>query len=154
MGRARGGEEINMCFFKKSEKSYAEIVTEADTRYCEQEAELEAKRKECVSGFFADLNKLTAKARAKGEACIPDVVSSIEGSVRKEMTQRAGEGDGYIELPYEEYFKVAISRITSGEFDNSDYMLEEVCRRIMDIFDGQGFRVDANERGLIISWRN
>lgn len=143
-----------MCFFKKSKKSYAEIVTEADARYCEQEAELEAKRKECVSGFFADLNKLTAKARAKGEACIPDVVSSIESSVRKEMTQRAGEGDGYIELPYEEYFKVAISRITSGEFDNSDYMLEEVCRRIMDIFDGQGFRVDANERGLIISWRN
>lgn len=143
-----------MCFFKKSKKSYAEIVTEADARYCEQEAEFEAKRKECVSGFFADLNKLTAKARAKGEACIPDVVSSIEGSVRKEMTQRAGEGDGYIELPYEEYFKVAISRITSGEFDNSGYMLEEVCRRIMDIFDGQGFRVDANERGLIISWRN
>lgn len=154
MGRVRGEEEINMCFFKKSEKSYAEIVTEADARYCEQEAELEAKRKEWVSGFFADLNKLTAKARAKGEACIPDVVSSIEGNIRKEMTQRAGEGDGYIELPYEEYFKVAISRITSGEFDNSDYMLEEVCRRIMDIFDGQGFRVDANKRGLIISWRN
>ena len=131
-----------MCFFKKSEKSHAEIVTE-----------FEAKRKEWTSGFFADLNKLTAKARAKGEACISDVVSSIEGSVRKEMTQRAGEGDSYIELPYEEYFKVAISRITSGEFDNSDYMLEEVCRRIMDIFDGQGFRVDANKRGLIISWR-
>ena len=143
-----------MCFFKKSKKSYAEIVTEADARYCEQEAELEAKRKERASSFFTDLNKLTAKARAKGEACIPDVVSSIEGSVRKEMTQRAGEGDGCIELPYEEYFKVAISRITSGEFDNSDYMLEEVCRRIMDIFDGQGFRVDANKRGLIISWRN
>lgn len=143
-----------MCFFKKSEKSHAEIVTEADVRYCEQEAEHEAKRKEWVSDFFSDLNKLTAKVRAKGEACIPDVVSSIEGSVRKEMTQRAGEGDGYIELPYEEYFKVAISRITSGEFDNSDYMLEEVCRRIMDIFDRQGFRVDANKRGLIISWRN
>lgn len=143
-----------MCFFKKSEKSYAEIVIKADARYCEQEAELEAKRKEWVSGFFADLNKLTVKARAKGEACIHDVVSSIEGSIRKEMTQRAGEGDGYIKLPYEEYFKVAISRITSGEFNNSDYMLEEVCRRIMNIFDEQGFRVDANERGLIISWRN
>ena len=143
-----------MCFFKKSEKSYAEIVTEADARYCEQEAELEAKRKERASSFFTDLNKLTAKARAKGEVCIPDVVSSIESSVCKEMTKRAEEGDGCIELPYEEYFKVAISRITSGEFDNSDYMLEEVCRRIMDIFDGQGFRVDANKRGLIISWRN
>nr|DAG57974.1 MAG TPA: hypothetical protein [Caudoviricetes sp.] len=105
-------------------------------------------------GEFTRINRSAEKARAKGGACIPDVVSSIEDSVRKEMTQRAGEGDGYIELPYEEYFKVAISRITSGEFDNSDYMLEEVCRRIMDIFDGQGFRVDANERGLIISWRN
>lgn len=143
MGRIHGEEEINMCFFKKSEKPYAETVTE-----------LKAKRKEGVSGFFADLNKLTAKARAKGEACIPDVVSSIESSVRKEMIQRAGEGDGYVELPYEEYFKVTISKITSGEFDDSDYMLEEVCRRIMDIFDEQGFKVDANKRGLIISWRN
>ena len=130
-----------MCFCKKSEKPYAGIVTE-----------LEAKRKE--GDFFVELNKLTAKARAKGGACIPDVVSSIEGSVRKEMTQRAKEGDGCIELPYEEYFKVAISKITSGEFNNSDYMLEEVCRKIMDIFDEQGFEVDANKRGLIISWRN
>lgn len=143
MGRIHGEEEINMCFFKKSEKPYAEIVTELDD-----------KRKEGDSDFFVDLNKLTAKARAKGEACIPDVVSSIEGSIRKEMIQRAGEGDGCIELPYEEYFKVAISKITSGEFDNSDYMLEEVCRRIMDIFDEQGFEVNANKRGLIISWRN
>lgn len=143
-----------MCFCKKNEKSYAEIVAEADARYCEQEAEREAKRKERESDFFSNLNKLTAKARAKGEACIPDVVSSIEGSIRKKMGQRAGEGDGYIELPYEGYFKVAISKITSGEFDNSDYMLEEVCRRIMGIFDEQGFKVDTNERGLIISWRN
>lgn len=132
-----------MCFFKKSEKPYAGIVTEH-----------EAKRKEGVSDFFADLNKLTVKARAKGEACIHDVVSSINGSVRKGMTQRAEEGDWFIELPYEEYFKVVISKITSGEFDNSDYMLEEVCRRIMDIFDEQGFEVDANKRGLIINWRN
>ena len=154
MGRIREGEEINMCFCKKGKKAHAEIATEADVRHCEQEAELEAKRKEGVSGFFADLNKLTAKARAKGEACIPDVVSSIESSVRKEMTQRAGEGDGYVELPYEEYFKVAISKITSGKFDDSDYILEEVCRRIMDIFDREGFRVNANERGLIISWRS
>ena len=43
-----------MCFCKKSEKPYAGIVTE-----------LEAKRKEGVSDFFADLNKLTVKARAK-----------------------------------------------------------------------------------------
>ena len=98
-----------MCFFKKSEKPYAEIV---------------------------------------------DVISSIDGSVRKEMTQRAEEGDWFIELPYEEYFKAAISKITSGEFDDSDYMLEEVCRRIMDIFDEQGFEVNANKRGLIISWRS
>ena len=132
-----------MCFCKKSEKPYAGIVTE-----------LEAKRNEGASDFFADLNKLTVKARAKGEACIHDVVSSIEGSIRKKMTQRAKEGDGCIELPYEEYFKVAISKITSGEFDDSDYMLEEVCRRIMDIFDEQGFEVEANKRGLIISWRN
>ena len=141
-----------MCL--KKEKSYAEIIAEADAKYCEQEAELEAKRKERESDFFSDLGKLTTKARVKADARIPDVVSSIGGSVRKRMGQRAGKGDDYIELPYEEYFKTAISRITSGEFDNSDYMLEEVCRRIISVFDEQGFKVDVNEKGLIISWRN
>ena len=143
-----------MCFCKKSEKSYAEIVAEADARYYEQEVEREAKRKERQSDFFADLGKLTAKAKVKADARVSDVASSIESSVRKRMGQRAGGGDDYIELPYEEYFKTAISRITSGEFDDSDYMLEEVCRRIISVFDEQGFKVDANKKGLIISWRN
>lgn len=143
-----------MCFCKKNEKSYAEIVAEANARCWEQEAEREVKRKERESDFFANLSKLTAKARVKAYALVPDVVSSIEGSIRKRMAQRAGEGDDFIELPYKEYFKAVISKITSGEFDDSDCMLEEVCRRIMDIFDEQGFEVDANERGLIISWRN
>ena len=143
-----------MCFCKKNGKSYAEIVAEADARYYEQEAEREVKRKERESEFFANLGKLTAKARVKIYALVPDVVFSIEGSIRKRMAQKAVEGDDFIELPYKEYFKTVISRITSGEFDDSDCMLEEVCRRIMDIFNEQGFKVDANERGLIISWRN
>lgn len=143
-----------MCFCKKNEKSYAKIVAEADARYCEQEAEFEDKRKERESDLFAVLGKLTAKARVKAYALAPNIVFSIEGSIRKRMAQRAGEGDDFIELPYKEYFKAVISRITSGEFDDSDCMLEEVCRRIMGIFDEQGFKVDTNERGLIISWRN
>ena len=72
-------------------------------------------------------------------------IRSMEAQVAEKRKQ---------DIPYKEYFKTVISRITSGEFDDSDFMLEEVCRRIMDIFNEQGFKVDANERGLIISWRN